>query len=258
MTPRAAFRSRRLRGTVFVAPAVWCIAALSVAAQTLPGAAPGTGPAAVPGTPQGVAPEEVTEELVLRLREDGLIARQAEISEGLLLMDRQLRQAQMAQEILSVFGAQTPVEVAPGTFRDFSGTPLGMRERLAQMQLEIDLIETTAALQAAREESAGAAAVAGGFFPPRAVVQDDAATAEPVVETAPVPALLAGQAAEIVVRQLHGGAGRYAALLRIDDSDVLVAPGDRLDSGVEILAVQPGQVVIRVPGTGLRSLPTPE
>ena len=201
----------------------------------------------LPGQAQPPAPpdeEPVTEEQILELRQDGLIARQAEISEGLLLMDRQLRQAQMAQQLLAIYGHDIPVEITPGVFRDFSETTLGMQEEVARLKLELDRLNAASELRAAQSANradslVGTLLTVGSLVAVAGRAEDDPGYA-------------------MTVRELQGGPGGYAALLRIEGEDLLVAPGDLLeDFDVEVVAVQPGQVVLRRPGGRLSSLPVP-
>lgn len=219
--------------------------------------------------PEDMAAKEdpVTEAQVLELRENGLIARQAEISEGLLLMDRQVRQAQMAQQLLSLFGPDTPIEIAPGEYRDFSDTPLGMEERIAKMELELRLLEVAAELDAARAQNRRAGSLLTSFLTPRAPAAapsaaepDQGGEDDPVTETAepaPAPAPQPAVEYDLSVRELRGGVSGFSALLRIEGQDVLVAEGDKLEEGIVVVAVEPGQVVLRMPGGRLRSLTPP-
>ena len=205
--------------------------------QGLPGQAP------PPAPPQE---EPVTEEQILELREDGLIARQAEISEGLLLMDRQLRQAQLAQQLLAIYGHDAPVEVAPGVFRDFSETTLGIKEEVARLELELDRLNAASELRAAQAANRGGTLIGT------------------LMAVGSLAALAGGQGAgadptyDMTVRELQGGPEGYAALLRIEGEDLLVVPGDRLkDFELDVVAVQPRQVVLRMPSGRLKSLSVP-
>jgi hypothetical protein len=234
-------------------------AAWPAAAQTAP-----------PAAPADPAPqvEPVTEAQVRELKADGLIARQAEIGEGLLLMDRQLRQAQMAQQLVSLFGPETLIEVAPGEFRDFSATPLGMREQIARLQLELQLLELSGEVQRARQDNRGSGGFLSGIItrplppgiaPAPAAAETDAGTGlTPAPEPAPQPLAVSTEDFPLEVRQLHGSAGRYSALLRIDGEDLLVSEGDRLENGIAVLSIDARQVVVDLPGSGLRSLATPD
>lgn len=216
------------------------LAAPLALALALPGWAQ-TAPAGAPAEPVAETAEPVTEAMVLELRENGLIARQAEISEGLLLMDRQLRQAQLAQQLLALYGPETPVEIAPGQFRDFSGTPLGLREQIARLKLELELLEAAGEVQRAREETRGAGAIASAFAALRPAAPapgssapagtDPTGTTDPAAEVA-VETRPPETDIDITVRELRGGGGRYAALLRVNGEDLLVRDGDRLDSGI--------------------------
>ena len=231
-------------------------------------------PAPAQFLPEGVAPAEdaaeaadpVTEAQVRQLRESGLIARQTQIGEGLLLMDRQLRQAQLAQQVMALLGADLPVEVAPGEFRDFSQTPLGIRERIAQMRLELELLELSEEVEQARGESGPTFSPLSALFSFRPTTETGgprpAAPAAPVVAAPgsepadePVPEAVEP---EISVRELRGGAGRFTALLRVDRVDFEAVPGTTLPGGIEVITVQPEQVVVRLQDGRLKSYLTPK
>jgi type IV pilus biogenesis protein PilP len=111
--------------------------------------------ATVPGSaaPTQITPDPITDEAIRLLQDDGLIARQQAINEGLLLMDRQLRQAQLVQQVLAVVGPGVPIEVSPGEFVDYSETPAGLRQQIDFMGLQIQLAQRQADLAAAQTEA---------------------------------------------------------------------------------------------------------
>jgi hypothetical protein len=86
-------------------------------------------------------PDSITNEQIKLLEESGLIAQQSRLSEGLLLMDRQLRQAQLVEQLLQVLGPDAQIEVTPGEFKTFQDTPAGLRERIAYLELQLQLKE---------------------------------------------------------------------------------------------------------------------
>lgn len=255
-------------------PALPCrrLAALLAAAVALCTAQPGAAQTAAPAPADPAQQvEPVTEAQVRELRADGLIARQAEISEGLLLMDRQLRQAQLAQQLVSLFGPETPIEIAPGQFRDFSSTPLGLREQISRLQLELELLELNGEVQRARQEARGSSGFLSGIMarplPPApspvptvpTTADSDAGTSPDMPAAPEAPAVrVAAQSFPLEVRGLHGFGGRYSALLRIDGEDLLVSAGDRLENGVAVISIDARQVVLDLPGSGLRSFATPD
>lgn len=94
-------------------------------------------PGAVPsGQP---TPDPITNEQIELLKESGLIDKQSRLSEGLLLMDRQLRQAELVQQLLTVLGPDAEIEVTPGEFKSFADTPAGLKQRIDYLKLQADL-----------------------------------------------------------------------------------------------------------------------
>ncbi len=100
-------------------------------------------PAAAPGETGSVDPsvDPITEQAARLLDGSGLIARQAALSQSLLLMERQIRQAELIKTLLSTLGPDAWIEVAPGEFRSFAETPVALRERIALVELEKQLEE---------------------------------------------------------------------------------------------------------------------
>jgi hypothetical protein len=103
----------------------------------------GTQPGLVqpPGSasPSQPTTDPITNEQIELLKESGLIEKQSKLSEGLLLMDRQLRQAQLVEQLLAVLGPDAEIEVTPGEFKSFANTPAGLQERIDYMKLQADL-----------------------------------------------------------------------------------------------------------------------
>lgn len=83
--------------------------------------------------------DPITNDQIELLKESGLIERQSKLSEGLLLMDRQLRQAQLIEQLLGVLGPDAAIEVTPGEFKSFADTPAGLQERIDYLKLKADL-----------------------------------------------------------------------------------------------------------------------
>ena len=105
---------------------------------------------ALPGQP---TTDPITNEQIELLKESGLIDKQSKLSEGLLLMDRQLRQAQLVEQLLAVLGPDAEIEVTPGEFKSFANTPAGLQERIDYLELQAEL--KTAKLAAGVAEDAG-------------------------------------------------------------------------------------------------------
>ena len=125
------------------------VAAALLAAAVMPSAGPASAqdatqpvqmqPPAAPALPAEPTTDPITNEQIELLKESGLIDKQSRLSEGLLLMQRQLRQAELVGQLLAVLGPDAQIEVTPGEFRSFADTPAGLQQRIAYLQLQADL-----------------------------------------------------------------------------------------------------------------------
>jgi len=97
--------------------------------------------AASPGEP---TTDPITNAQIELLKESGLIDKQSKLSEGLLLMQRQLQQAELVEQLISLLGPDAQIEVTPGEFKSFANTPAGLQQ-------QIDYLKLQAELQAARQ-----------------------------------------------------------------------------------------------------------
>jgi type IV pilus biogenesis protein PilP len=101
-----------------------------------------------PGQP---TTDPITNEQIELLKDGGLIDKQSRLSEGLLLMDRQLRQAELVQQLLTVLGPDAEIEVTPGEFKSFADTPAGLKQRIDYLKLQADLHAAKLAMGAGQE-----------------------------------------------------------------------------------------------------------
>lgn len=220
LSPVTAMRRRRM---FYVLAAAMGAGMLAVAALPSAGPAsaqdptqpgiqqpPGSG---APGQPtmDPITTDPITNEQIELLKESGLIEKQSELSEGLLLMDRQLRQAQLVEQLIQVLGPNAQIEVTPGEFKSFANTPAGLRQRLEYLKLQNDL-------QEAQSES-GAAGFASSF-------------------------------SGTGVSQIYGSSGNLSAVIAVDGQQKTVESGDRLEDGSVILSISPEKVELqRADGT---------
>lgn len=86
---------------------------------------------------KNTSPDQITAEHIDILRETGLIARQSAIAESIIIMERQLRQAELIQQLMKIYGPNTPIEIAPGEYKTFGTTPAGRK-----ISAEIEVAET--------------------------------------------------------------------------------------------------------------------
>jgi len=206
------------------ATAFW-FSAFPVLAQTAPQlpqlqpvapAAPG-----VPAAPEASAAptsDAITNERIKLLQESGLIDKQSKLSEGLLLMDRQLRQAQLVGQLLSVLGPDAAIEVEPGEFKTFSDTPAGLREKIAYLQLQLQLRDAQEALLGEQTT---------------------------VANSAPV------------ISEIYGEGKNIRAVLSLSNKKYDVRVGDRVADSAEVLSISPEEVTLQLQDGTIESLKTP-
>ena len=168
-------------------------------------------------------PDVISNEKIQILDEGGLIARQAEISEGMLLMDRQLRQAQLIEQLLAVLGPDAKIEVSPGNFASFADTPAGLRERIALLELQLELSQKIQEV---------------GELPP-GISNEANATSLAVEQSAAVngsgseyPGLVLPDVVEI-----YGQIGALRAVLDYSGEKVVVRANDMLPGGGVVMSI---------------------
>ncbi len=194
------------------------VAAALLAAAVMPSAGPASAqdatqpvqmqPPAAPAQSAQPTTDPITNAQIELLKESGLIDQQSRLSEGLLLMERQLRQAQLVGQLLAVLGPDAQIEVTPGEFKSFADTPAGLQQRLAYMQLQ-------AQIQAASlEEGAG---LNGGM----------------------------GQRTGTWIREIYGKSDDLVAVITLDGRPTAVATGDQLEDGTEVLSISPEKVELQ-------------
>jgi type IV pilus biogenesis protein PilP len=214
---------------------------------------------ATPSQAERMTPDIVTDETIGLLRRDGLIARQAELNEGLVLMDRRLRQAQIVGQVMRVFGPDEPIEVAPGRFVDFSDTPEGMRQRIEMINLQLRLMESERELaEALNPEPEAVDAVQElspadliDMMPARLdpVVDDPAEQANDVPPVPSEPAISDRDLTEIT-----GANGSYTARITLQNRSVVVQKGDSLPTGQLVADVTMTTVVLANPDGSRQTL----
>ena len=201
-----------------------------VAALVMPSAGPAsaqdaTQPGLVqpPGAPAQPAPattDPITNEQIELLKESGLIDKQSRLSEGLLLMERQLRQAELVGQLLAVLGPDAQIEVTPGEFRSFADTPAGLQQRLAYMQLQAQI--QAASLEAGEGLDSGV-----------------------------------GQRTGTWIREIYGKSDDLVAVIALDGRATEVVTGDQLEDGTEILSISPEKVELQKPDGTVQVLMAP-
>ena len=178
--------------------------------------------------------DPVTESKIRILADSGLLARQSEISESIIIMERQIRQAELLNKLMALKGPEAPIEVAPGRFETFAGTPAGRRlaheieegeinARIRMLELRLKEAELQAALaRPVRNTRAEAMAP-----PPEAVR----------VSALPTPA-------EYSVLEILGRNGSYSAVVDVGGRGLMVEEGAVLPDGSEVSLVDPDGIAI--------------
>lgn len=162
--------------------------------------------------------DPITNKQIELLQESGLIDEQSKVSEGLLLMARQLQQAQLVGQLLDVLGPDAMIEVTPGEFKSFANTPAGLQGR-------IDYLELMGQLQEAR----GGAGSSGGFD------------------------TFSGTG----VNEIYGRSGDLSAVITVDGQQNTVATGDQLEDGTQVLSITTDKVELQNPDGSIRVLNAP-
>lgn len=178
-----------------------------------------TNPAAAP---EPTTPDALTNSRIQQFISGGLIDRQSQLSEGLLLMDRQLRQMQLVEQILAAYGPDAQVEIAPGEFRNFRDTPAGMRQEIAHIDLLLQLAEKRAELVA---------------------VQGVVSQASTVDATG---------LGSLIVEEIYGQLGALQAVVQIDGARITVRSNDNLPTGHRVISVGRDRLAVELMDGGLR------
>lgn len=171
------------------------------------------------------SPDYITEAHVNLLRSTGLIARQAAIAESIIVMERQLRQAELIRELMVIFGPDAPIEIAPGQYKTFGNTPAGQK-----IAFNIEEAEALARIRLLELEAAESVLL-GNNLPLRP-------TGElVVVDEVPEPMRLSGMTEWPELLKIFGAEGRFQATLRMDGATLTIGQGDILPNGAEVLSV---------------------
>ena len=179
-------------------------------------------------------PDPFVTQRVEVLAGSGLLARQAAISESIIILERQLQQAELLKKLLTVQGPDTPIEVMPGEFVVLSDTPEG--RRLAR---EIEERELKAAIRILelrlKKESLEATLTA-----PEQHLPVVSATTLPAQDAPPVerPAI------DYFLLEILGRNGSFSAILDAGGRGIMVETGDVLPDGSVVQSVGSDDVKI--------------
>lgn len=215
----------------------------------------------VPATAEAEAPVADPAQDVISLEAEGLlsstglIARQSQLNQSMLLMEGQIRQAELIRQLLSIYGPDFEVEVAPGEFRSFADTAAGLEQRLALLELQRRLAVAEAEAAAplappsqpeppAPEPPAPAPDAPAGAGPaaPEASISADALEAASALlgrllesaGAAPPDALRLPDPPAYRLREVAGFNGSYTAVITVDGAPRRVETGDTLPDGARV------------------------
>lgn len=254
-TRTAGPRVRHLKLGTLVAAAMWLapsVIATGALAQDQatplmaapPGGAPGETQDAP--APEPATPDTVTNERIQQFEMDGLIGRQAALSEGLLLMDRQLRQMQLVEQILAAFGPDAQVEIAPGEFRSFRDTPAGMRQEIAYIDLMLQLAEKRAELDEVRSPSTPDDMFMAGMNG----ANGEAGTATAAVQPTTAPDSVA--LGSLVIEEIYGQLGALKAVVQVAGTRLTLRSNDILPTGHRVISIGRDRLAVELRDGGLR------
>lgn len=172
----------------------------------------------------------------------GLLSRQSEIAESILLLERQLRQAELIGRLMEILGPDTPIEVLPGEFSSFSETPAGQRltARLAEDSYRSRIVELQlqAELENARIELESAV--------PSLPVTDSITGL--VTREYPVSDL----PSEVRVHEIHGLDGNFQAIVSLGDKLVRLDVDDEIGGVGKVVSIDRDGIDVVLDGDHVR------
>ena len=180
--------------------------------------------------------DPVTEWKAALLEESGLLARQSEISESILLMERQVKQAELIARLMEINGPDAAIEIAPGKFKVFRDTPAGRRIAAEMAENGLDSQKRSLELQVEIKRKRAEledAAVSSPIPPRREAVS---AQAEQLVRSIPPP--------EPVLEEVFGTQGRLVAIFRVGDTRLSASEGGVLPDGALVVSISENSAMV--------------
>ena len=184
--------------------------------------------------------DPITEWKAALLEASGLLVRQSEISESILLMERQIKQAELIARLMEINGPDAAIEIAPGKFKVFRETPVGRRiaAEMAENGLNSQkrVLELQVEIKRKRAELEDAS-VSNAVLSRREEVPEKV---EQLVRAVPPP--------EPVLEEVFGTQGRLVAIIRTGDTRLSVIEGDALPGGARVVAINEISILIEQNG----------
>ncbi len=217
------------------------------------------------GAPDVVLPEVVQDVVVPEAGESGmpLLARQAEITASILLLEQQLRQAELIGRLMEIYGPDAMIEILPGEYQTFAATPAG--ERVAaemetlRYQRQINRLQLEAEVRAAEDRVNMVAipaveTIAGtGIEGVGAALAAQKRDAQGLDIQGPDGRGLAVRELETVqVEEISGVAGTYHARVRVGERVMVMAEGMVVDGVGEVMRIDREGMVVQRAGAEIR------
>lgn len=204
----------------------------AAAGQDDTGAAASAPPAPKTLAAAAATADTVTGERIDTLLETGLIARQSAIAESIIIMERQLRQAELIGKLMALYGPDAPIEMSPGEYRSFGATPAGRR-----IAAEIEEAELSASIRLL-ELRAVESALLNTLEPQDSLV---------IAANEPPPDFAAAHAvhAPPELLEILGINGEFRASLLVDGETIWARPGDTLPDGSTLASISGDTVRLR-------------
>ena len=184
--------------------------------------------------------DPVTEWKAALLEESGLLARQSEISESILLMERQVKQAELIARLMEINGPNAAIEIAPGRFKIFRDTPVGRRIAAEMAENGLDSQKRTLELQVEIKRKRAELEDAAVSKPIPST--QEAASAKEAQVRRPVPA------PEAALEEIFGTQDRLVAIFRVGGTRMSVIEGDVLPGGALVVAISENSARIEQSG----------
>ena len=165
------------------------------------------------------------------IEDTGLLARQSEISESILLIERQIRRAELLARLLALVGPDAAIETAPGVFERFGDSPAGRRIAAEMAESDLDAQKRLLELRLEIVRSGAELARQAAPPPPEAAPVPEAAT------PAPPPASEPDRRGHPVLEEISGFAGARWAVFRLGGERIRARAGDTLPNGARVSAL---------------------
>lgn len=184
--------------------------------------------------------DPITEWKAALLEESGLLARQSEISESILLMERQIKQAELIARLMEINGPDAAIEIAPGKFKVFRDTPAGRRVAAEMAENGLNSQKRALELQVEIKRKRAELEDASVSNPVLSRREEVPEKVEQLVRAVPPP--------EPVLEEVFGTQGRLVAIIRIGDTRMSVIEGDALPGGARVVAINEISILIEQNG----------